>query len=261
VTNPPFGSRVDKDLKIEESDKYKDETKKAKYLELYGDDYAQALAKVENNIGKSLIGLYETGKFTGLTEVLFMERCLNLLKQGGRMGIVLPEGVLNGSNLQKVRDFFEARAKILLIVSLPQEIFISSGASVKTSLVFLKKFTQEESDAYAAIKQKTELEVNALYADEMAEINTSLARKSRGEDALSKDDRKLLQLRKSALEEKISDEIKETVKKEFDYQVPVADIKKAGINSIGAQDENQLPELLAVYTKYRIENNLWDVKQ
>jgi type I restriction enzyme M protein len=258
VTNPPFGSRVDKDLKIEESDKYKDEAKKAKYLEMYGDDYLNALGQVEKNIGKSLIDLYETGKLSGLTEVLFMERCLRLLKDGGRMGIVLPEGVLNSSNLQKVRDFFEARAKILLIASLPQEIFISSGATVKTSLVFLKKFTQEERATYEAIKTKAETEINALYADELQQLNSALA--LRGKASLSKEEKKELQNQKKELEEKISIEIKEHIKQEFDYEIPIADIAKAGISSTGGKDENQLPELLEVYTKYRISNNLWTVK-
>ncbi|MDE4986540.1 DNA methyltransferase, partial [Francisella tularensis subsp. holarctica] len=52
--------------------------------------------------------------------------------------------VLNSSTLQKAREYFERRAKILLIVSLPQDLFVSSGATVQTSLVFLKKFTVEE---------------------------------------------------------------------------------------------------------------------
>lgn len=259
VTNPPFGSRVDKDLKIEESDKYKDEAKKAKYLETYGNDYANALAQVEQNIGKPLIDLYDTGKFSGLTEVLFMERCLRLLKDGGRMGIVLPEGVLNGANLQKVRDYFEARAKILLIVSLPQEIFISSGATVKTSLVFLKKFTQEEKERYESIKTKAETEVNARYAEEMETITEALGR--RGKAALSKEEKKEFQNRKKELEEAIATETKELIKQEFDYDIPIADIKKAGINSTGGKDDNQLPELLELYTKYRKENNLWVVKE
>lgn len=258
VTNPPFGSRVDKELKIEESDKYKDEMKKAKYLEMYGDDYLNALGQVENNIGKSLIDLYETGKFSGLTEVLFMERCLRLLKDGGRMGIVLPEGVLNSSNLQKVRDFFEARARILLIASLPQEIFISSGATVKTSLLFLKKFTKEEKETYEAIKTKAEIEVNARYANELQKLNSVLG--LRGKTSLSKEEKKELQNQKKELEDKISIEIKELIKQEFDYEIPIADINKAGISSTGGKDDNQLPELLEVYTKYRISNNLWTVK-
>ena len=101
---------------------------------------------------------------SGATEVLFIERCLDLLRDGGRMGIVLPEGVLNSSYLQNAREYFESRAKILLIVSMPQDIFISSGATVKTSLVFLKKFTQEEAKEYETIKKEvTKTSFNSLY--------------------------------------------------------------------------------------------------
>jgi type I restriction enzyme M protein len=74
------------------------------------------------------------------------------------MGIVLPEGVLNNSNLQKVREFFEGKAKILLITSIPQDVFIASGATVKPSLVFLKKFTPEEENQYEEISKSSKIE-------------------------------------------------------------------------------------------------------
>ena len=141
ITNPPFGARVEKSLKITEADKYTDQERIRKYQHRYGQDYDRALQQVNNNIGKPLLSLYKLGKMSALTEVLFIERCLNLLKPGGRMGIVLPEGVLNNSNLQKVRDFVESKAKILLIVSIPQDVFMASGATVKPSLLFFKKFT------------------------------------------------------------------------------------------------------------------------
>lgn len=59
-------------------------------------------------------------------------------KKGGRLGIVLPDGVLNGANLQKCRDFVEGKAKILMITSIPQDVFVAAGATVKPSLLFLK---------------------------------------------------------------------------------------------------------------------------
>ena len=110
----------------------------------------QKLNQLNDDIDKKqkVLDRFKLGKVSGLTEVLFMERCLNLLKPGGRMGIVLPEGVLNNSNLQKVRDFFESRAKILLITSIPQDVFIASGATIKPSLLFFKKFTKEEEKQY-----------------------------------------------------------------------------------------------------------------
>ena len=106
---------------------------------------------------------------SGRPEVLFMERCLILLKKGGRMGMVLPEGVLNTSNLQKIREYFEGKAKIILICSIPQDVFIAAGATVKPSLVFFKRFTEEEELQYLGAKTKAESEIRQKY---IGEINT-----------------------------------------------------------------------------------------
>lgn len=78
------------------------------------------------------------------TEILFIERCLDLLKPDGKIGIVLPDGVLTNSSLQYVRDFINKNAKILAVVSLPQFAFLSSGAGVKASLLFLQKKKEGE---------------------------------------------------------------------------------------------------------------------
>ena len=94
LTNPPFGAHVDKSLLITEADRFTDQQKIDAYVKRYGQAYLEALKQVNDHIGEPLLSLYETGKMSGLTEVLFIERCLNLLKPGGRMGIVLPEGVL-----------------------------------------------------------------------------------------------------------------------------------------------------------------------
>jgi type I restriction enzyme M protein len=107
LTNPPFGARVSKDYEITDADRYHDEKKISHYLSRYGDRYNDALKQVTANIGKSLLSLYDLGKYSTLTEVLFMERNLRLLRPGGRMGVVLPEGVLNNSQLQTVREWFE----------------------------------------------------------------------------------------------------------------------------------------------------------
>jgi len=174
LTNPPFGSRVEKSLKITEADKFTDYERIAKYRERYGDEYDRAMKQVTDNIDKPILNLYETGKMSNLTEVLFIERSLKLLKPGGRMGIVLPEGVLNNSNLQKIRDYVESRAKILLITSIPQDVFIASGATVKPSLLFFKKFTESEEIQYAKITKESTLAVNTAYKKEIKEIKKPL---------------------------------------------------------------------------------------
>lgn len=106
----------------------------------------------------------------GLTEVMFIERCINLLKPGGRMGIVLPEGVLNNSKLQNVREHIEGKAKILLIVSIPQDVFIASGATVKPSLLFFKKFTDEERIRYERAVEDAGVRVRANHNVEKLEL-------------------------------------------------------------------------------------------
>ena len=81
------------------------------------------------------------------TEVLFIERTLQLLKPGGRAGIVLPEGVMNNKNMSGVRSFIEQHARILNITSIPSDVFIASGANIKPSLLFIQKYTKEEENS------------------------------------------------------------------------------------------------------------------
>ena len=257
LTNPPFGAHVDKSLLITEADRFTDQQKIDAYVKRYGQAYLEALKQVNDHIGEPLLSLYETGKMSGLTEVLFIERCLNLLKPGGRMGIVLPEGVLNNTNLQKIRDFVESKAKILLVVSIPQDVFIASGATVKPSLLFFKKFTEEELAQYKAIQVAAQTEVEKPYKKELAEIASKLAK--RGKDAPSKEEKKQLQSRQKEIQAAIEMETKKLVKERFDYQIPIAEVQKAGISTTGAPIENELEPLEQEFTAYRIENNLWDV--
>lgn len=257
LTNPPFGARIDKELKITEADRFTDIEKIKAYEKRYGkENYDNALKQVNDHIDQPILDLFQIGKFSGLTEVLFIERCLNLLKPGGRMGIVLPEGVLNNTNLQKVRDFVESKAKILLIVSIPQDVFMAAGATVKPSLLFFKKFTENEAEEYNRIYIQVSHEVEAKYDEEMTNIDVKLAK--RGKVALTKDEKKSLRSRKKELTVLIENEIKALVKERFDYVIPIAEVQKAGISTTGAKIENELEPLEKEFAKYRKENKLWE---
>lgn len=257
LTNPPFGARIDKELKITEADRFTDIEKIKAYEKRYGkENYDNALKQVNDHIDQPILDLFQIGKFSGLTEVLFIERCLNLLKPGGRMGIVLPEGVLNNTNLQKVRDFVESKAKILLIVSIPQDVFMAAGATVKPSLLFFKKFTEDEAEEYNRIYIQASHEVEAKYDEEMTDIDAKLAK--RGKEALTKDEKKSLRSRKKELTVLIENEIKALVKERFDYVIPIAEVQKAGISTTGAKIENELEPLEKEFTEYRKENKLWE---
>lgn len=253
LTNPPFGARIDKSQKITEADKFTDEDLIAKYKEKYGVAYENALKQVNDNIGKSLLSLYDVGSMSGLTEVLFMERCLKLLKKGGRMGMVLPEGVLNTSNLQKVREYFEGKAKIILICSIPQDVFIAAGATVKPSLVFFKRFTEEEELLYLGAKTKAENEIRQKHIEDIVTLKEEIAKekikavRAAGIKALND------------IERTIVEEAKPLIKEYFDYEIPIAMVEDAGITTTGAVSSgNQLPTLQEEYKAYRTANKLWE---
>jgi len=110
LTNPPFGATV--------------KSTEKNYLEKY-------------DLGK--------GKKNQKTEIMFIERCIEFIKpKTGRIGIVLPDGILTNSSLQYVRNFIMERCQILAIVSLPQFAFTHYGAGVKSSLVFLRRKGENE---------------------------------------------------------------------------------------------------------------------
>lgn len=297
LTNPPFGQNVDRGQLISEADKFTDEEMKKKYKKKYGAAYDEALKQVDDHIGESLLSLYDLGNTSTLTEVLFMERCLRLLKKGGRMGMVLPEGVLNNKNLQTVREYFEGKAKIILICSIPQDVFIAAGATVKPSLVFMRRFTNDEESEYANCKSEALAEVTALHQAEIDKLEATIAKADALTESLKDDLKKAKTKLKQAKKDKknttsveteittikkeqadnrlnkktaekelkelykqIDEETKPVVKKKFDYDIPIAKIDDAGITTTGAASEgNQLPQLVDEYSDYRIQNNLWPV--
>lgn len=257
LTNPPFGARVDKSLLITNADKYKDEDRIALYQQEYGDKYNEAMRQINDNIGKPILNLFKVGKMSTLTEVLFIERCLNLLRAGGRLGIVLPEGVLNNSNLNKVREFVEGKAKIILITSIPQDVFIASGATVKPSLMFFKKFTEEETKQWKKAEQDAKSEIKAKYHKDKVLLEDQLA-KEQEQEKPNKDEIKRIKAEIKAFNERIELEEKVRAKELFDYQIPIAEVEKAGISTTGAEIENELEPLEKEFTTYRQENALWE---
>ena len=122
------------------------------------------------------------------------------------MGIVLPEGVLNNINLQKIRDFVESKAKILLITSIPQDVFVASGATVKPSLLFFKKFTEKEAKQWKSISEKAEKEITKKYEPKTKPILVKLELK--GKESLTDEDKKKLRIELKEIQETILIEIK-----------------------------------------------------
>lgn len=259
ITNPPFGTNLKKESPtVEDSDKYTNQEMIGKYIQEYGEAYENELKQVTDNVGEAIRGLFYTGKTSGATEVLFIERCLDLLKPGGRLGVVLPEGVLNSSNLQSAREYYEGRAKILLLVSLPQDVFVSSGATVKTSLVFLKKFTKQEQEQYNNISEDSNKKINEKYKNKIEPLEIKL--KLKGKEALSVPEKKIAREELKVLKSKIQIEIKEIIREQFDYEIPISDIQNAGITTTGRKSEDELPKLIKTYKNYINKTHIPDNK-
>ena len=135
ITNPPFGSTVRQSEQA--------------YLKTYQlgkkeeDWLAVATPPQNTRDGQS-------------TEVLFIEQDYKFLKEGGYLAIVLPDGILTNSSMQYVRTQIEDWFRIVAVVSMPQTAFMANGAGVKSSVLFLKKWTKKESEQLVNTKKNIE---------------------------------------------------------------------------------------------------------
>ena len=75
--------------------------------------------------------------------ILFVERSLDAVRPGGRLAIVLPQGVLNNTNMEYVRDFLFDKARILAVIGLHGNTF-KPHTGTKTSVLFLQKREEVE---------------------------------------------------------------------------------------------------------------------
>ena len=105
----------------------------------------------------------ETVRENQSTEILFIEQCYKFLKAGGYLAIVIPDGILTNSSLQYVRDHIEETFRIVAVVSLPQTAFAANGAGVKSSVLFLKKYTKNETQQIRDLKQNSKHSLLSSY--------------------------------------------------------------------------------------------------
>lgn len=127
VTNPPFGSKIPvKDKNI---------------LEQY------ELAHIWTNDKKSGTWV-KTDRLQSSVppEILFIERCTQLLVPGGRMGIVLPDSILGAPGLGYIREWLIRNHRIVASVDLHVDTFQPRNGT-QTSVLFLQKKTQEQKDS------------------------------------------------------------------------------------------------------------------
>lgn len=182
ITNPPFGSNVGADQKVGGSDEtrvpenadYVRECKK-RYGKEWEANHHRLLQAVEEKTPILDLFTIGEGKANRPTELIFVERCLNLLRPGGRLGIVLPDGNLNNPSLAWLRRYVEGRAKLDAVVSLPPETFRSSDATVKASLVFLTRFTDADEAAWEAAWQTASQVITPVHVERRNELHATYA--------------------------------------------------------------------------------------
>jgi type I restriction enzyme M protein len=122
MTNPPFAGTV----------------KERDILRLY--KLAEKNGRWVNKIGR---------------HILFLERSLQFIRPGGRMAIVLPQGLLNNTNAEYIRRFIIDEARILAVVGLHVNTF-KPHTGTKTSVLFLRKYTDEEKENIQQIRLRYE---------------------------------------------------------------------------------------------------------
>jgi type I restriction enzyme M protein len=162
-TNPPFGkSKSDISEILEQYTTDLHDAPKGKGWVYEPTMYGRALGGKPN--GQDRWKLASSGIDMA---VLFIDRCLELLKPGGRLVMVLPDGVLCNSGDRHVREymmgnkdettgkFSGGKAIIKAVVSLPADTFKLSGTGAKTSILYLQKRQahQEDSNTFANQEQ------------------------------------------------------------------------------------------------------------
>lgn len=123
LTNPPFGSNIPI-------------------------DDPHILAQYELTLGRGSVP----------PDQLFIERCLQLLRPGGRLAIVLPDSILTNPGLVGVRQWLLSRARVIASVDLPVETF-QPHTGTQTSVLLLQKKTEREMTIEQAAGRPNQYEI------------------------------------------------------------------------------------------------------
>lgn len=89
-------------------------------------------------------------------QVLFIERCLQFLAPGGRMAIVLPEGILGNVSDGYVRQVIREYANVLAVIDCPLETFLPSTPTKVGVLVLQKRKgkNDKQGPVFMAVAEK-----------------------------------------------------------------------------------------------------------
>jgi len=128
LTNPPFGSKIP----------------------VRGDDKLKQFELGHEWKFNKKISTWEMGKIkdSEAPQIIFIERSLQLLKNGGRMAIVLPDGIYGNSQLAYIRAWLLEKTRIVAIIDVPVETFMPNTPTKTTILVLQKMLKNEIPEDY-----------------------------------------------------------------------------------------------------------------
>lgn len=220
ITNPPFGSTIR-------------QTEQA-YLKTY------MLGKKEEDW---LAVRSRTGDDTRdgqQSEVLFIEQDYHFLKENGILAIVLPDGILTNSSMQFVRTQIEDWFRIVAVVSMPQTAFTANGAGVKSSVLFLQKWSKEHTEKLVA--KKKSIEDNLL-----SKTNYLATRNLWDREIKQKQKEKVASMRNrqltSAKEIKKTDEFKSwNAEMQAEYASKIDELKSKLVEEYQQRKQSDLPD-------------------
>jgi type I restriction enzyme M protein len=128
LTNPPFGTRI--------------VSGSADVLKTF--DLARKWTK---NPKTGLLGPSDKVQSNVPPQVLFVERCLSLLKSGGRLGMVLPESILSNKSYRNVVEYLLKHADIHAVMGMPEALFKTSGKGGTHTKTCLLVATKNDSES------------------------------------------------------------------------------------------------------------------
>jgi len=130
-------------------------------------------------VDKEFAEQYDLNKYSDAPEVLFIEACYKFLKPGGKMAIVLPDGILGNPNTLPVREWILNNFKILASIDLAVEAFLPQ-VGVQASLLFLQKKTDKEKQL--ALAKPEDYEVFMAIAEKLGKDRRGVPIYVRDED-------------------------------------------------------------------------------
>lgn len=131
---------------LKEFDDYEEQNRNEKERLHFSFDILLANPPFAGEVKESrTLAKYDLGKKNGKNlskvsrHILFIERNLNFVKPGGRLAVVLPQGIFNNTSEKYIREYISKHARILAVVGIEGNAF-KPHTGTKTSVLFLQKW-------------------------------------------------------------------------------------------------------------------------